>query len=266
MFRFKYLFILAVTLSWMTSCTTTNKFLAGETKNEYLKKEYSSLNRNLPYRIIYPEKGKKKYPLLIFMHGAGERGNDNEKQLIHGSEWVKKNLLKYPMVAVFPQCATDDFWSNVNRMTDSEGRSIMLFNENKPKNSMLLALGLIDSLSNLPYVDKERIYIMGLSMGGMATFEMMWRRPGLFAAAAPICGGGFMQKAREMAMTKNIWVFHGDADPIVPVSLSQDLVREIKKHNASIKYTEYKGVGHDSWDKVFLEPDFFKWLSKSKNK
>ena len=170
------------------------------------------------------------------------------------------------MVAVFPQCPTDDFWSNVNRMTDSEGRNIMLFNENKPKNSMMLALGLIDSLSNLPFVDKDRIYIMGLSMGGMATFEMLWRRPGMFAAAAPICGGGFMQKAKDMAMTKDIWVFHGDADPIVSVDLSRDLVKEIKKHNPTIKYTEYKGVGHDSWDKVFMEPDFFKWLSKSKLK
>lgn len=237
-------------------------------KNQFIKSYHHSKYGKLPYQIIGGNKKMKKYPLIIFMHGAGERGTDNEKQLVHGSKWMQDNLNQYGGIAVFPQCPTNDYWSSVEIQTTGDGKRIFKFNDKAATNAMNMTLSLIDSLTSLNYIDQSRIYIMGLSMGGMASFELMWRRQSLFAAGIPICGGMAETKAKEIALTPGIWIFHGSTDDVVSPEFSRNAFQTLKKYNQAVKYTEYKNVGHNSWDYVFNEKDFFKWLySKSlKNK
>jgi predicted peptidase len=256
------LFFVLVCSFFLFSCKSAK--LPQEEKGKYLSKFHLTNEFNLPYRIIYPSVSSKKYPLLIFLHGSGERGTENEKQLVHGSEWIRKNLNDYPMIAIFPQCPTNDFWSNVTISTDASGNRKFSYTDTAPITPVMKALiSLIEAQMKLPYVDQSRIYVMGLSMGGMATYELMWRMPGKFAAAVPICGGGATSQAKAMALTGNTWIFHGDQDEAVPVQSSRDMNAAITKYTKNIKYTEYPGVHHNSWDNVFLEPDFFKWMFSS---
>lgn len=214
----------------------------------------------MPYRILYSEKVLKKYPLIIFFHGSGERGIENERQLMHGSEWLAKNINQMGGIVIFPQCATNDYWANVEITTDAEGRKYYTFGQLPPTKAMKCAISLIDSMSMQPYVDNERIYLIGLSMGGMACFELMWRRPGIFAAAVPICGGGDTSMAPAIAETKAIWIFHGDKDESIPVAFSREMYRELIALSKNVKYTEYQGIGHDAWENVFKEAGFFEWM------
>jgi len=125
---------------------------------------------------------------------------------------------------------------------------------------------LLDSLANSKNVNSKRIYIGGLSMGGMGTFELLWHKPGFFAAAFPICGGGNPESVKLYAKKFPVWIFHGDKDPAVPVSNSRLMNNALKKAGAKVKYTEYPGVGHNSWDNAFAEPDLLPWLFKQKRK
>ena len=155
----------------------------------------------LPCRILTPlnYSRSKKYPLIIFMHGAGERGNDNESQLKWGSHLFVDSLnrVRYPAIVVFPQCPKDSTWSNVSRgnVTDSLG-GFTFYADRPLRKPMELLLNFIDTLVKSGNVDKERIYVGGLSMGGFGTFEILWRRPELFAAAVAICGGGNPQQVK----------------------------------------------------------------------
>ena len=106
----------------------------------------------------------------------------------------------------------------------------------------------------------RQIYVGGLSMGGFGTFEILWRKPHFFAAAFPICGGGNPGKVEVYARKFPIWVFHGGSDPVVPVANSHLMVNALKAAGADVKYTEYPGVGHDSWKNAFAEPELLPWL------
>lgn len=260
----KFLYsILVLTGLTFLSCKTSQ--LPLEDKGVFLYKKHHTAQLDLPYRLMYPVKSQKKYPLFVFLHGSGERGDDNEKQLVHGREWMQKNLGTHPAIAIVPQCPTNDFWANVTITTNAEGQRKFAFTDDaKATPAMMALISLIETLSTKPYIDPSRIYVMGLSMGGMASFELMWRLPGKIAAAAPICGGGAESKAKTMAMTKGIWIFHGDKDSVVPVGDSRRMNTAISKYNNKVKYTEYKGVEHSSWDNVFLEPDFFNWMFTQK--
>lgn len=143
------------------------------------KKEYFVINKDtLPLRVLYPEgfNKSKNYPLLIFLHGRGESGNDNEKQLLNGANLFldNKNREAFPAVVVFPQCATDSYWANVKIETDEKGKRHFFFRKGgKPTKSMSLLLKYFDSVKRGQYIDPDRIYIMGLSMGGMGTLEIL---------------------------------------------------------------------------------------------
>jgi len=142
----------------------------------------------LPYQWTHPEKMKQgeKLPLIIFLHGSGERGNDNQKQLVHGSKLFMEAQKDsaFRSIVVFPQCAKDDYWVQKQKEMDDESRQIFSFYPDmEPTPSMRLLIALIDSLSKLDMVDQSMIYVGGLSMGGMGTFELLFRRPELFAAA-----------------------------------------------------------------------------------
>ena len=232
-------------------------------KREVFVKGKDSLN----YRMLYPIKYDvdKKYPIVLFLHGAGERGSDNAKQLLHGSALFldSMNRLKYPAFVVFPQCPQNGFWANIKRNLEGEADSLGNFAFNSAggaSKSLNLAMQLIDSLSKTPQAKEDQIYVGGLSMGGMGTFEILWRKPQFFAAAFAICGGGDPQKVALYAKGFPIWVFHGGADNVVPVSNSRLMSNTLRQAGAKVKYTEYPGVGHNSWNKAFAEPDFLEWL------
>ncbi len=237
----------------------------------YQKKEYAySEGKVLPYRILYPENydKSKKYPLVLFLHGAGERGNDNEKQLVHGSKMflTEANRKSYPAIVVFPQCPENSFWSSVS--VDRNKTPVLFeFNYDNAITWPLDAVQqLVSQLQSTEAVDKKRTYITGLSMGGMGTFELVYRFPKLFAAALPICGGGDAMRYDERVKKTSFWVFHGAVDAVVSVNESIAMVNKLKDIKADVTYTEYPNVNHNSWDNAFAEPTFLSWMFSHKRK
>jgi predicted peptidase len=220
-------------------------------------------------RILTPQNFtvNKKYPLVVFLHGAGERGDDNLKQLDWGADLFLDSLnrLKFPAIVVFPQCPENEYWANVKRSDEKDSLGgFQMDTVAKQGRTSAMVLKFIDTLLAHGGIDRSRVYLGGLSMGGFGTFELLWRRPNLFAAAFPICGGGSPEKVRNYAKKLPIWIFHGDADPVVPVQHSRRMVQALKKTNAEMKYTEYPGVGHDSWKNAFAEPELLPWLFSKK--
>lgn len=237
----------------------------------YEKKTFIRGADTLRYRVMYPIKynPKQKYPVLLFLHGAGERGTNNEAQLVHGSKMLadSANRTKYPAIVIFPQCPYTDFWAGIKIIKDRND-SIPLQLEYPADWAISKSLGLVtqlvDSFATTPSADKSRFYVGGLSMGGMGTFEILWRKPGFFAAAFPICGGGNMGKAATYGRDFPIWVFHGEKDPVVDVNDSRKMVAALVQAGAKVKYTEYPNVKHDSWTNAFAEPQLLQWLFSQK--
>lgn len=227
----------------------------------------------LLYRIQWPlhYKPGKQYPLVLMLHGAGERGHDNNAQLVWGADLFAnaRNRKKFPAIVIFPQCPEKTTWARIERKESSgkSGWSNLLFDSEKPPTPPLsLVMALLDSMLSSGKVDPARVYVGGLSMGGMGTFEILWRKAGLFAAAMPICGGGDPEKVGTYAGKTAVWVFHGDSDPVVPVSNSRTMVDAYKKAGVEHRYTEYPGVQHDSWKNAFGEPELLKWLFRHRKK
>lgn len=238
---------------------------------EFEAREHNYKEGKLLYRVSYPDNydASKSYPLLLFLHGAGERGDDNKKQLVHGSKLFlnQENREKFPAIVVFPQCPTEDYWANVDRTTDENGKRQFTFfkTSKKPTNAMSGLLSLVDSLTNLSQVNQNRVYVMGLSMGGMGTFELVSRRPKTFAAAAPICGGDNPKVAGKYAKKLPFWIFHGLKDDVVPPHFSEDMANAIEAKGGKVKLTLYPNANHNSWDPAFAEPELLPWLfSQSK--
>lgn len=206
-----------------------------------------------------------QYPLVLFLHGAGERGNDNELQLLHGANMFTNpvNRTNYPTFALFPQCPTNSFWAPINR-SDIKDESFYPYQAQMPASLQAVKELLDNFIDNYP-IDPNRIYIMGLSMGGMGTFDMVCRYPYLFAAAIPICGGINIKRLGEIETTTSFRIYHGDADSVVPVSSSRNAYTTLKAKNADVKYIEFPGIDHNSWTPAFNMPDFMAWLfSQSK--
>lgn len=220
---------------------------------------------SLPYRLLLPKNydASKKYPLLLFLHGSGERGSDNEKQLVHGSKLFLQDSvrLNYPAIIVFPQCTANSSWSNVASRMDSVTlkRSFEFAVDGAPTKSMELLLGLLSELEQKYKQDQKRRYVGGLSMGGMGTFELVRRKPKYFAAAVPICGGANPEIANRIKRP-HWWVFHGAKDDVVPPESSQVMVDALKKVGADVKFTLYPNANHNSWDSAFAEKDLLPWL------
>jgi predicted peptidase len=239
----------------------------------YKKQVFRKGKDSLLYRIMYPPDYdvNKKYPVVLFLHGAGERGSDNELQLLHGSSLFadSANRKKYPAFVIFPQCPKGDFWAKIKKEEQPGPDTLGGFDfisEGTYEKSLGLVDKLIDSFVKTPQVNKQQVYVGGLSMGGMATFEILWRKPNFFAAAFPICGGGDPLKVAVYGKDFPIWVFHGSSDPVVPVSNSRLMVNTLRNAGAKVKYSEYPGVLHNSWNNAFAEPDLLEWIfSKSNN-
>ena len=238
---------------------------AGQSELLYEAETFNYNNTKLPYRILYPpafEEGKK-YPLLLFLHGAGERGADNKKQLMHGSDLFtqKPNRQRFPSIVVFPQCAEGDYWASVERTFNQDGSRQFEFDAKRPPTAaMSSVLALMDSLISLDIVDRDRVYVGGLSMGGMGTFEIAYRRPEWFASAFAICGGGDLAMAETYADKVPFWIFHGEEDAVVPPHFSKDMAEQIRKDGGEVKLTLYEHMNHNSWDSAFIEPGLLSWV------
>lgn len=230
----------------------------------YERKVYVQGNDSLPYRILYPKNfdQKKKYPLVLVLHGAGERGTNNEAQLVYGAKRFLDEQEQYPAIVVFPQCPKDSYWSNVNIVPNAQGQRTFNFQAGgEPTRAMAALMGLLKQLRKSGNVDKDRVYLGGLSMGGMGTFELLWRQPKTFAAAFPICGGGAPEMARKYAKkVESFWIFHGEEDGVVPVEHSRVMAGAIENVGGNVKLTVYPGVNHNSWDNAFREPELLRWL------
>jgi predicted peptidase len=248
-----------------------SRSLCAQDLNEYKKELFARKNQVLPYRLLYPIvfDTSKQYPLLIFLHGAYEKGNDNEVQLDIGGRYflADSNRRNFPAVIVFPQCPSNDLWALFDAEFDSMGmlkRAIFPFRK-EPTAITSLLKQLVDSLMLLSFIDTHKIYVGGLSQGGMGVFDMVARYPGIFAAAFPICGAGKVSTADKFAKQTALWIFHGADDDVVPVHFSRQFYEKLKKLGADVRYTEYPGVRHESWINAFHEKDLLPWLfSKSK--
>lgn len=244
-------------------------FLIAQSQDLALYEKHLHINGNdtLPWRILLPEDYdvSKKYPLIFFLHGAGERGSDNEKQLVHGGKLFLKNENRndYPAIVVFPQCPQNSFWSAIDFKTENDKRVFTFNPEGKPTIAMKLAQELLTKIIESYPVNKKKIYVGGLSMGGMGTFEIVARNPDLFAAAFPICGGGEPSSASKLKKIK-WWVFHGGKDDVVPPSYSEIMVDAMKNEKVSVKFTLYPEANHNSWDPAFAEPELLSWLFAQK--
>jgi predicted peptidase len=197
----------------------------------------------LNYLLFLPEgysaAGEKKWPLMLFLHGAGERGSDINKVKAHGPPKIVEKRKDFPFIVISPQCPANSWWRPYE------------------------LAALLDEIEGKYNVDKDRIYLTGLSMGGYGTWDLVSQYPQRFAAIAPICGGGNPAQARRLKDVP-IWVFHGDADRVVPVALSDGMVEALKKAGADVKYTRYEGIDHDSWTKTYANEELYQWMLSHK--
>ncbi len=214
---------------------------------------------SLPYRLLIPEAydPARKHPLIVFLHGAGERGSDNESQLLNPDALmlVSDELqTKHGAFFVAPQCPAERYWVEVSWSTPIAEKQ-----PEHPSDPLRLAMEVLDSLMMEFSIDPARRYATGLSMGGFGAVDWCLRRPGDFAAAVVVCGGGDESRGAELAGIP-VWFFHGADDDVVPVSQSQRLVAAIRGAGGRALYTEYPGVGHHAWVPAYREPGLPEWL------
>jgi predicted peptidase len=233
----------------------TVRYTGGEYKDEAFK-----------YRLLKPAKIEegKTYPLVVFLHGAGERGDDNVAQLKYFPEMMAKAEYreKYPCFIIAPQCREGKSWSGFGRRRNNAGNAAS--DANEPSDQLKVVMQILDKTIKENPVDSSRLYLTGLSMGGYGSWDWATREPDRFASVVPICGGGDDSKADRLVKLP-IWAVHGDADEAVPVERSRTMIAAIKKAGGNPKYTELAGVGHNSWTPAYTDPDgVVKWMFEQK--
>jgi len=238
-----YSVILFLVISTLFECATTSKVNVGKQTEQLLETEIKKIVQ-ANYLIYLPdeyEHSRTKWPLMLFLHGAGERGDSIQKVKVHGPPKLIDNGKKFEFIIVSPQCPETQWWS-------VETLNVLL-----------------NKVIKQYRVDENRIYVTGLSMGGFGTWAMAMEYPNRFAAIAPICGGGDPKKAH---LLKNlpIWVFHGAKDEVVPVQRSQDMVDAIKEAGGNVKFTIYPDAGHDSWTETYDNPALYAWFLNHQKK
>lgn len=239
-----------------------------QTNNNFIKDKFIAKGDTLPLRILYPQNfdATKKYPVILFLHGSGERGNDNKKQLVHGGKMFLEDNFRenYPAVVIFPQCANDSYWANVKIFSNEKSNEKFDFKTSgRPTKAMQLLTKYVNELQKLSYLDEDRFYIGGLSMGGMGTYELLRRETKTFAAAFIICGGDNINNVKKYYKVP-LWIFHGEKDDVVNSQYANDIAKELEKRNAAYKLTIYPNTNHNSWDMAFAEKDLMPWLFSHK--
>jgi predicted peptidase len=228
---------------WLLGCLVvllwSSTVSAQQVEKTFRKKVKKTVE--LSYLLHLPDgydEGNKDWPLVLFLHGAGERGADLSKLKVHGPPKLIEAGRDIPAIVVSPQCPEDEWW-----------------------NDHLDALSaLLDEIEKKYRVDADRIYVTGLSMGGFGTWALTAREPERFAAAMPICGGGNLIVGLRL-LELPLWAFHGDADVVVPVEETTRLVAAIKgRGGEKVKQTIYPGVNHDSWTETYDNAEVWEWL------
>lgn len=244
-----------------------SKTVTGVDSMEFREFTYNYENGSfaLPYRIYYPTDYRvsdKKYPLLFFLHGYGECGTDNTKQIrVLGGEnaLLDKVLAADNCVIAAPQCPADPAgynWVPINKKWNVGTRGL----SDKPTVSLAAATELLYSIIKSGRIDENRVYAAGISMGGLATWEIITRHPEIFAAAVPVCGSGIADSAEKI---KNIaiWAFHGLADGTVPPQGTKDMENAIKDAGGTkMKATYFEGIGHNVWNAAYATEGLTEWL------
>ncbi|MCS7238449.1 MAG: prolyl oligopeptidase family serine peptidase [Thermoguttaceae bacterium] len=254
------LIVFSVGLSWqaMWSSLAAQEANLIEVGKRMEKRVFRRANGfELPYRLLIPAgySADKKWPIIVFFHGIGERGTDNEAQLKH-PQFIRLAIdEKDPCFLVAPQCPPTSTWTEL-RPNFRQG-----FRQAAPATEPMLAvIELLEALAKEFSIDPDRWYATGLSMGGFATFDLLIRKPEWFAAGVPLCGGMPEDEAPKIAHIP-LWIFHGAEDKAVPVELSRRAVKALQAAGAkAVKYTEYPDVGHDVWRRAYLEPELRDWL------
>lgn len=259
--RFTYLILTLFLIAYVFQTTAAGR-------ERYNKEVFIESGDSLLYRILYPNNfsPEKEYPVVLFLHGAGDRGNNNERQLWLGADlFIREDIREdYPAIVIFPQCPADTMWTARQKWQEPSGDWIFKFPvEKRPPRPAELVANLMEDVIEESYTDDDRIYIMGISMGGIGTLEFLHRYPTTYAAAIVYCGGHDIKFSDSYKHTP-IWFFHGDADNVVPEHYSIDIYNKIKKDNKATKYTSYPGVDHNCWDRALAEPTLLKWLFKHK--
>lgn len=194
---------------------------------------------SIRYLAWFPESYKKEkkeaFPLLIFLHGSGERGNDLNKVKVWGPPSFVEQKPDFPFVVISPQCPEGEWW-DVERLD-----------------------ALLSKLIKKYRIDPDRVYLTGLSMGGFGTWSWACSHPGRFAAIAPVCGGGEPLLADNLVNVP-VWAFHGADDPVVPVSSTIAMTDALQKAGGEVKVSIYPGVGHDSWRQAYADENLYQWL------
>ncbi len=218
-------------------------------KTGFLDKVHKDSAGEHPYVVFVPHdyKGDKEYPVILFLHGAGETKGKGKKMPVEVGigPAIRKREKTFPFITVIPQAETFGWGAD-----SANGKR---------------ALAILDEVCKEYKTDKKRVYLTGLSMGGMGTWSHVAATPERWAAIVPICGRGDAKTAEKI---KDIpcWCFHGDADTAVKVSGSRDMIEAIKKAGGNSKYTEYPGVGHNSWDMAYGTDELYEWLLKQTKK
>ncbi len=224
-------------------------------KNLMERKTFVSNNVILPYRIYIPDTIEQDIPLLLFLHGAGERGNDNESQLTNGIKHFMNDSIRriYPCIIVAPQCPQDARWVEVDWSKPSHKAPAQA---SVPLSQTFM---LLDSLIRLLPVDTSRIYVTGLSMGGFGTWDAIERRPDFFAAAMPVCGGGDETQACLLINTP-IKAFHGKFDHLVIPARTVNMVNAVNQCGGKAEFYLFPKLGHLCWEQVYSNVENIKWL------
>jgi predicted peptidase len=203
------------------------------------------------YRLLKPPitETAEHYPLVVFLHGATERGDDNRAQIKHLGELMAsaEYRRRYPCFLVAPQCRSERLWVETPRAFDRSAP------RQRPGPQMQVVIDILDSLVAEFPVDCRRLYLTGLSMGGYGSWDLGTRLADRWAAVAPICGGGDELYADQLVGIP-VWAWHGDADDVVPVRKSRSMVEAIRRAGGEPRYTELAGVGHDSWTPAYSDP------------
>jgi predicted peptidase len=212
----------------------------------------------LPYRLFVPDAHDERSALglLLFLHGAGQRGQDNQAQLENSAlAFVESPAqARYPTVVVYPQCPTSAQW--VDAPWDEGRYALATTPMSRP---LAAAMKLVAGLAQEFPIDPDRVLVAGLSMGGYGTWDLLARRPQTFAGALPVCGGGDPTQAAAIHHVP-IWAFHGDADPTVPVRGSRQMIEALRAAGGEPRYTELRGGGHDVWTQALGDPEVVAWL------
>lgn len=227
---------------------------AAEPEHGFVHKVYKDPSGDeAKYVVFIPHdyKGDKAYPVILFLHGSGETGTDGEAQVRVGvGKAIQKNEKTFEFITVFPQAHVRPW-----RADSPAGKR---------------ALAILDQVMKDYKCDSKRVYLTGLSMGGFGTWSFAEKYPDRWAAIVPICGGGNPASAAKV-MNIPCWCFQGGADPVVKPERARAMMDAIKAapgkdKKIDLKYTEYPGIGHNSWDKAYATPELYEWLLKHQSK